>query len=153
MPQSPLTDIFPYLSDLRRFTNFIAKGPKNALNHSDLLGTIAKIMHNDNFSVNEYPDWSAQTWTIHIRDASKRRKYTGFLKEDGRSMGLRSAMIKHMEVAAEAHLMNAIFDAPIRCARQSSASSQEMDRGIQPSRDPGGPSEIRHRWPFVLQSQ
>ena len=113
MSQSPLTEIFPYLSDLRHFTNFIAKGPKNALNNSDLLGTIAKIMHNDIFGLKKYLNWGAHTWTFHIRDASTRREYIEFLKEYGRSMGLRSAIIKHMEVVAEELLMNAIFDAPI----------------------------------------
>jgi hypothetical protein len=54
MSQSPLTEIFPYLSDLRNFTNFIAKGPKYSLNNSDLLGTIAKIMHNDIFCLKKY---------------------------------------------------------------------------------------------------
>lgn len=113
MSQSPLTEIFPYLSDLRHFTNFIAKGPKNALNNSDLLGTIAKIMHNDIFGLKKYLNWGAHTWTFHIRDAATRREYIEFLKDYGRSMGLRSAIIKHMEVVAEELLMNAIFDAPI----------------------------------------
>jgi hypothetical protein len=113
MSQSPLTEIYPYLSDLRLFTNFIAKGPKNALNNSDLLGTIAKIMRNDIFGLKKYLAWGAHTWTFQIRDASTRKEYLDYMKEYGRSMGLRSSIIKHMEVVTEELLMNAIFDAPI----------------------------------------
>ena len=113
MSQSALSEILPYLSDLRNFTNFVAKGPRNLLNNSDLLGTISKIMHNDIFGLKKYLAWGAQTWTFHIRDSSTRREYIELLKEFGRHMGLRSSLLKHLEIVAEELLMNAIYDAPV----------------------------------------
>ncbi|MFY7930599.1 MAG: hypothetical protein ACOVS5_17130 [Oligoflexus sp.] len=113
LSQSPLSETLPYLSDLRYFTNFVAKGPRNHLNHHDLLGTIAKIIHNDIFGVKKYLSWGAHTNTFHLRESSSRREYVDHLKDWGRNMGVRSSIIKHIEVVTEELLMNAIYDAPI----------------------------------------
>ncbi len=113
LSQQSFGEVHPYLSDLRYFTNFIAKGPHNVLNNGDLLGTVAKIVYNDIFGIKKYLAWGASTQTFHLRDSASRRDYVQHIKHWGESLGIRSAIVKQIEVVTEELLMNALYDAPI----------------------------------------
>jgi len=114
LSQQSLGEVHPYLADLRYFTNFIAKGPRNSLSNStDLLGTVAKIVYNDIFGVKKYLAWGAATQSFHLRDSHIRRDYVEHVKEWAESLGLRSSIVKRVEILTEELLMNAIYDAPV----------------------------------------
>ncbi len=113
LSQQSLGEVHPYLADLRYFTNFIAKGPHNVLQNGDLLGTVAKIVYNDIFGIKKYLAWGAHTQTFHLRDSHSRRDYVQHIKHWAESLGLRSAIVKQVEIVTEELLMNAIYDAPV----------------------------------------
>ncbi|SMF40431.1 hypothetical protein [Pseudobacteriovorax antillogorgiicola] len=113
MAKSGLNSIYPYLENMERFTNFIAKDRHNRLSSRDLLGTVSKILHRDIFGMKKYLGWGAHTMTFHVRDSENRQEYIECLKDQCRNMGLRRSILNDVETVTEEFLMNAIYDAPV----------------------------------------
>ena len=112
LSQEKLGRVLPYFSQIKTFTNFVAKNKDGRLSPRDLLVAVSKILYMDIFGLSKYLNWGASNRIYQVRDSTSRGDYIKSVTEFCQTLKLRKSLIQSVYIICEELLMNAIFDAP-----------------------------------------